>query len=85
MKKKQNHFIIDEKRQVLKIYKNEWPIWIFVSKIKMEGKTLKKSSHTMVRRFHEIFCKHFYVPYELYFFEIISWNLKMDENSNATA
>ena len=39
----------------------------YLSKIKMGGEILKKSSHTMLRRFHEIFCKHFYVPNELYF------------------
>ena len=39
----------------------------YLSKIKMGGEILKKSSHTMLRRFHEIFCKHFYVSNELYF------------------
>ena len=39
----------------------------YLSKIKMGGEILKKSSHTMVRRFHEIFCEHFYVPNEHYF------------------
>ena len=41
----------------------------------MEGKTLKKTSHSMIRRFHEIFS---FIQWTG-FFQIISWNLIMDK------